>query len=77
MEAVNNIKQITIDNYLLNGKVNRVFIASLENNILVDLKIQSYPERMLITTFIRMLRMVSFLFPSFSINIHKKSLERA
>jgi hypothetical protein len=77
MEAVNNIKQITIDNYLLNGKIYRVFIASLENNILVDLKIHSNSERILITTFIRMLRMVSFFFSSFSINVHNKSLERA
>jgi hypothetical protein len=75
--AKNNIRQITVDNYLSDGKICRVFIVSLEKNILVDLKIRSQSERLLIAGFIRTLRMASFLFSSFSINIHTKSFEAA
>lgn len=75
--ANNNIPQITVDNYLSDGKICRVFIASLEKNILVDLKIHSYSERFLIAAFIGALKIRSFFFSSFNINIHNKSLEAA
>jgi hypothetical protein len=66
---------ITVEKYHMNGRMNRIVLKSAEGNYLLDLSLHSFLERSIIMALISMVRAVSFVIPTYHMNINKYNLK--